>query len=214
MSDKFADIRRQYSDRGLTVGSMRSHPIDQFKQWFEHAIKHSDRDLANAMTLATADRQGRPSARIILLKHVDREGFVFYTNYNSRKGRELRENPMAALVFWWPSLERQVRASGTVEKLPTEWSDRYFASRPRASQLSAWASRQSREIERRNVLLERLRTYQEQYEGEEVPRPDYWGGYRLQPVEVEFWQGQPNRLHDRVSYEAVDGTWERRRLAP
>ncbi len=214
MNDDLFDLRHQYSDTGLTVEEMMDHPVDQFQEWFADAYKHSQRDLSNAMTLATADGSGAPSARVVLLKHVDRDGFVFYTNYESRKGRELSENPAAALVFWWPALERQVRVEGRVRRLSADASDRYFASRPRGSQLSAWVSRQSRVVEGREVLEKRLQGFAEKFRNDDVPRPEYWGGYCLEPAAVEFWQGQSNRLHDRVLYERGDEGWERRRLAP
>lgn len=214
MSKTVADIRRQYSERSLDPADMSAHPIDQFQEWFDVAAEHSARELPNAMTLATADKSGQPSARIVLLKHVDRTGFIFYTNYNSCKGKQLAENPAAALVFWWPTLERQVRIQGHVEKISPDASDDYFASRPRGSQLGAWASAQSSVIAGREVLLERMKAVEDEYAGEEVPRPPHWGGYRVRPERLEFWQGQPDRLHDRVLYEKSGDEWKRRVLAP
>jgi pyridoxamine 5'-phosphate oxidase len=173
------------------------------------------------MTLATASPDGTPSARVVLLKGVDERGFVFYSNYESQKGRELAQNPNAALVFWWEPLERQVRIKGTVERLPGDESTDYFHSRPRGSQLGAWASPQSHVIDSREVLEENLQEVQETYEDEEtIPRPSHWGGYVVRPREVEFWQGRPNRLHDRLRYrrtgegEGAGDGWTIERLAP
>jgi len=166
------------------------------------------------MTLATAGKAGRPSARIVLLKGVDERGFIFYTNYESRKGRELAENANAALAFYWPELERQVRASGTVSKLSREESDKYFQSRPRGHQLGAWVSTQSDVIANRGVLEKRLQQFEKRYP-DTVPLPPFWGGYILSPTEIEFWQGRPNRLHDRFRYtKQANGNWLIERLAP
>jgi len=170
----------------------------------------------NACTLATAGADARPSARVVLLKGFDAEGFSFFTNYDSRKGRELADNPQAAIVFWWPELERQVRIEGSVTPLSDGESEAYFRERPRGSQLGAWASAQSSEISSRSDLEDRLRQIDAEYAGRDVPRPPRWGGYRLAPVAMEFWQGRPDRLHDRLAYQRAggDATWHRRRLAP
>jgi pyridoxamine 5'-phosphate oxidase len=166
------------------------------------------------MTLATATPEGRPSARIVLLKGFDERGFVFYTSYEGRKGRELETNPTCALVFYWGELERQVRVEGRVSRIPEEESDEYFGSRPRGSQLGAWASEQSRPVEGRDALEERLRNLEAEYEGRELPRPPFWGGYRVEPEVMEFWQGRENRLHDRLVYRRSGGSWMRERLQP
>jgi pyridoxamine 5'-phosphate oxidase len=167
------------------------------------------------MTLATADADGFPTARVVLLKAVDGRGFQFFTNYESRKGAELAANPRAALAFLWIPLERQVRVRGTVERLTAEESDAYFATRPRGSQIGAWASRQSQPLERRGLLEQRWSDLEQMYAGREVPRPPHWGGYRVRPLEIEFWQGRENRLHDRLRYAAVPGGgWRVERLAP
>jgi len=169
----------------------------------------------NAMTLATVDKEGRPSARIVLLKGLDQRGFLFFTNYNSRKGCELEGNPQAALVFYWPELERQVTVAGEVCKVPPAESDSYFASRPRGSRIAAWASDQSEVVKDRAALEAKWKTFEERFPTEVVPRPPHWGGYVLNPGRVEFWQGRPNRLHDRFRYtRSADRSWKLERLSP
>ena len=208
-----ADLRRSYTLAGLRRADLSPDPIAQFNKWLQQAI---DAQLLEptAMTLATAGKAGRPSARIVLLKGVDERGFIFYTNYESRKGRELAENANAALAFYWPELERQVRASGTVSKLSREESDKYFQSRPRGHQLGAWVSTQSDVIANRGVLEERLQQFEKRYP-DTVPLPPFWGGYILSPTEIEFRQGRPNRLHDRFRYtKQANGNWLIERLAP
>lgn len=213
MSDFIADIRRDYTSEGLSEGALATDPISQFRQWFEEASRTEHHDV-NVMTLATADADGRPSARIVLLKGVD-DGFVFYTNYESHKGRELAENPNAAVVFWWPTLARQVRVEGSVEKVTAEESEAYFRSRPRGSRIGAIASPQSRVIESRALLAQQVTALEEEYkEREDIPRPDHWGGYRLRPVLVEFWQGRESRLHDRLQYRREGNAWIVERLGP
>ena len=189
-------------------------PIEQFRRWFEEALAAGLHE-PNAVTLATASSGGRPSARVVLLKGFDERGFVFYTNYEGRKGRELEENPHCALVFYWGELERQVRIEGPAGRVPGEESDAYYRSRPRGSRLGAWVSDQSRPVEVRVTLEERLRGLEDAYEGREVPRPSFWGGYRVEPEEVEFWQGRENRLHDRLLYRREsDQGWGIERLQP
>ena len=208
-----ADLRRSYTLAGLRRADLNPDPIAQFSKWLQQAI---DAQLLEptAMTLATAGKAGRPSARIVLLKGVDERGLIFYTNYESRKGRELAENSNAALAFYWPELERQVRANGTVSKLSRDESDKYFQSRPRGHQLGAWVSTQSDVIANRGVLEERLEQFEKRYP-DTVPLPPFWGGYILSPTEIEFWQGRPNRLHDRFRYSRQrDDRWLIERLAP
>lgn len=211
---RLADLRQEYASHVLDAEHAADDPIDQFKQWFQEALEAGVPE-PNAMTLATATPEGQPSARIVLLKDVGAKGFVFYSNYESRKGKELARNPQAALVFWWEPLERQVRIEGTVERIPEEESNAYFQRRPRGSQLGAWASPQSRVIESRDVLKKRLAEVKEEYgDGDPIPRPPQWGGFRLQPTAIEFWQGRPNRLHDRLHYRRNKDRWTLERLAP
>lgn len=215
MNDSLADERRDYAQRGLRKAELRADPFEQFALWFEEA-RAADIAEPTAMTLATASAAGHPSARMVLLKDVDAAGFIFFTNYESRKGRELAENPWAALVFWWGALERQVRIEGRVERLDPSASDLYHGRRPRGSRLSAWASPQSRVIEGRAVLEENWEAVAARFDGGEVPRPPHWGGFRLLPEAIEFWQGRPSRLHDRFRYHraAPDAPWHLDRLAP
>lgn len=190
------------------------NPITQFHRWFEQARAANVLQL-DAMALATATKDGKPSVRMVLLKSFDSEGFVFYTNYDSRKGKELALNPAAALVFHWPEVERQVRIEGLVEKVSPEESDAYFETRPRESQIGAHVSAQSEPIGSRGKLERRFEELQKQYEGRPIPRPSYWGGYRLKPTQIEFFQSRFARLNDRILYERQeDGTWSMKRLAP
>jgi pyridoxamine 5'-phosphate oxidase len=189
-------------------------PLKLFQRWFDDAIASGSR-LPESMTLATATEDGRPSARVVLLKQVDHNGFVFYTNYRSAKAKELENNPLAALVFYWVGLDRQVRIEGTVERVSAEESDEYFKTRPRDSQLGALASPQSEVIESREVLEKNFRELDKLYEDRPIDRPANWGGYRLKPDRIEFWQNRPGRLHDRILYERqADGSWTIKRLAP
>lgn len=207
-------LRRDYSLTGLDEADALADPFAQFQSWFADVLE-ADRHDPTAMTLATADREGRPSARIVLLKGYDERGFVFFTNYGSRKGRELEENPHAALVFYWPDFDRQVRVEGTVERATREESEEYFRSRPRGSRLGAWASPQSAVIAGREDLERRLREVEEKFLDGDVPPPDFWGGYRLRPEVIEFWQGRPSRLHDRLRYSRLpEGGWKIERLSP
>jgi pyridoxamine 5'-phosphate oxidase len=209
-----ADLRRDYTLAGLRRADLDADPIIQFQKWFQQALS-ARLSEPNAMTLATADKQGHPSARIVLLKAVDERGFTFFTNYLSRKGRELAENPNASLVFYWPELERQVSIAGTVSKVSREESARYFNSRPKGSRLAAWVSSQSEAIKDRAVLEEKLVQLTAQHPEEEVPLPPYWGGFCLFPNRIEFWQGRPNRLHDRFRYtRQANKGWVIERLSP
>lgn len=206
-------LRKEYTRAGLRESNADLDPIKQFRTWFDEALA-ADLHEPNAMTLATATRAGRPSARVVLLKGYDERGFVFYTNYEGRKGRELEENPYCALVFYWGELERQVRIEGRSSRLSEGDSDAYYGARPRGSRLSAWVSEQSRPVEGRGVLEERLRELEAKYEGREVPRPPFWGGYRVEPEAIEFWQGRENRLHDRLLYHRTENGWRMERLQP
>jgi pyridoxamine 5'-phosphate oxidase len=208
-----ADLRLNYTRQQLLETDIDPDPIQQFQIWFDQALK-ADIIEPNAMTIATATKEGIPSARIVLLKGVDERGFVFYTNYESRKGQELMANPQASLVFWWGALERQVRIEGTVEKVSDQETAAYFHSRPLGSQLGAWASAQSRVIPNREVLEQRLDDLTKQYEGQTIPRPMHWGGLRIIPHTVEFWQGRSSRLHDRLLYQRTESGWTIARLAP
>jgi len=211
--NEVAGIRRDYEGEELVESAVKDNPIDQFKVWFEKALS-SDLLDPNAMTLSTATKNGRPSSRIVLLKGIDDQGFRFYTNYGSRKGRELDENPQAALCFYWSELERQVRIEGKVEKVSREESETYFRQRPRLSQLGAWASKQSTEVHSRKELESNFKSVRQEFKDQDVPLPDFWGGYLLRPTRIEFWQGRKGRLHDRICYEKEGGEWEIFRLAP
>jgi pyridoxamine 5'-phosphate oxidase len=211
-----ADLRQEYARAELTRDHVTDDPIEQFRDWFDEALD-AELEEPNAMTLATAAPDGSPSARIVLLKGLDERGFHFYTNYDSRKGTELSQNPHAALTFLWKPLERQVRIEGAVERMPEDESTDYFHRRPRGAQLGAWASPQSRVIESRAELEQTLAEVKAKYEDhDKIPRPLHWGGYVVRPTQIEFWQGRPNRLHDRLRYRRPDeeSDWTLERLAP
>lgn len=208
-----ASLRKEYTRSGLHETDMNPDPIVQFNAWFEETLAAGLHE-PNAMIVATAAANGRPSARTVLLKGYDERGFVFYTNYEGRKARELDANPACALLFYWGELERQVRIEGCASRISNEESDAYFASRQRGSRLGAWASEQSRPVEDRSVLEERVRNLEAEYEGRGVPRPPFWGGYRVEPDTIEFWQGRENRLHDRLVYSRVGDDWRIDRLQP
>jgi len=209
-----AASRYDHIGKGLRRSDLDPNPIRQFASWFTAAIEAGIRDV-NAMSLATASRDGEPSVRIVLLKSFDQDGFVFFTNYESAKGKQLEENPHAALGFYWIELDRQIRINGKVEKTSREESQIYFHSRPVGSQLSAWASRQSSVIDARRVLDARTAEMTERFRNKPIPLPPHWGGYRLIPDMMEFWQGRPNRMHDRFRYSRqADGSWQIDRLSP
>jgi pyridoxamine 5'-phosphate oxidase len=207
-----ASLRQEYMRAGLSESDADRDPMRQFERWFEEALR-ANLPLPNAMTLATVSRDGLPAARVVLLKGVERGGFVFFTNYRSRKARELDALPQACLVFIWSDLERQVRVTGTVEKVDAAESDAYFVTRPLGARLSAWASEQSEKVASRSVLESAMAEAKARH-GDSPPRPPHWGGYRVMPAEIEFWQGRADRLHDRLLYTRSAGTWKIERLAP
>ncbi|MEY4380844.1 MAG: pyridoxamine 5-phosphate oxidase [Bacteroidota bacterium] len=225
MSSSIADIRKDYKLASLDEADVASNPIDQFTRWWNEAVS-SQIDEVNAMTLATANAAGTPSARIVLLKGYDANGFVFFTNYESDKAKNLAQNPKAAIIFFWKELERQIRIEGTVEKVSAADSDRYFNSRPAASRIGAWASPQSAVIENRLVIEQNVERYSSIFANDSIERPDHWGGYIVKPTSIEFWQGRSSRLHDRIRYTLetsaynastdtrIDANWNIERLAP
>ncbi|MBM3433061.1 MAG: pyridoxamine 5'-phosphate oxidase [Bacteroidetes bacterium] len=214
MNPSIADIRKTYAQAQLLESETTSDPMEQFEKWWQQAVQAAILEV-NAMTLATVGADGMPDARIVLLKGVDGQGFHFYTNYQSRKGQQLETHPQAALVLFWKELERQVRIKGRIERLPDAESDSYFHSRPRESQLGAVSSPQSAVIVDRKWLEERYRSVEASFEGKEITRPAHWGGYKLIPESIEFWQGRPGRMHDRLEYKKdPSGSWLRQRLAP
>lgn len=209
-----AEIRNEYSKASLDVSTIFDDPIKQFEKWFLEALEAKVHE-PNAMNLATINANNRPSSRIVLLKGIEQDKFLFYTNYQSIKGKELDHNPACALTFFWPELERQIRIEGFAERVDEKRSTEYFQSRPRGSQVGAWASPQSSIIESRTLLEERVNQIAKKFDGEEkLPKPNQWGGYEITPMVLEFWQGRPNRLHDRIQFSKIDNTWKIYRLAP
>jgi len=211
----YQNLRKEYRRNQLNECNLYSNPYKQFNEWFQDVLQEKIEE-PNAMTLATATKEGKPSARVVLLKEVDENGFIFYTNKESRKGQELKENPEAELLFYWFSQQRQVRISGTVELLSEQESQAYFQTRPLGSQLGAWASKQSQALENREQLEQAFHEAEEKYKGRLVPMPPYWGGYRVRPNRFEFWQGRSNRLHDRLVYslDEKNNKWLVQRLYP
>ncbi|MEJ7737819.1 MAG: pyridoxamine 5'-phosphate oxidase [Chitinophagaceae bacterium] len=209
-----ADLRKEYQLQSLSEKNVDTNPLHQFEKWWDEAILAKIEE-ANAMTLATASSDGIPSARIVLLKGFNERGFIFFTNYNSYKAQQVTENPRACLVFFWKELERQIRITGLVEKISDTANDEYFLGRPLASRVGAWASPQSQVIENREWLEANHHYFEQQFEGKFVSRPQHWGGYLVKPINIEFWQGRPGRLHDRIQYVLEqDGSWQIERLAP
>ncbi len=209
-----ASLRKEYSKAALDTQAVSQDPINQFTKWFDEAINAKVPE-PNAMNLATVNENGRPASRIVLLKGIEDNKFVFYTNHQSRKGKELDTNPACALTFFWPELERQVRIEGVASRTDEKRAEKYFQSRPRGSQLGAWASPQSTMISDRSLLEERVKKLEEKFKGQDIlPKPNQWGGYEIEPLMIEFWQGRPSRLHDRILYTKDDGVWKINRLAP
>jgi pyridoxamine 5'-phosphate oxidase len=205
-------VRKDYVKHVLEEADCLDNPIEMLENWLHEALKETED--ANAMTLTTVNAHGRPSSRVVLIRKLDERGIIFYTNYSSKKSIDLQENPSAAVNFFWPWLERQVRVEGEVEKLPEAESDAYFKTRPRESQIGAWASAQSEEMTSRDQLEKKVSELTHQFEGLEVPRPEFWGGYIIQPTMFEFWQGRASRLHDRIKYEPFENRWKFKRLFP
>jgi len=210
---QIADLRKEYRQQALSEKEADPDPIKQFEKWWGEAIRSQGEEI-NAMTLATCNSKGYPSARIVLLKGFSEEGFIFFTNYESKKGIELQQNPHACLVFFWKELERQIRIEGDVKKIDEAESDEYFSLRPPESRLSAWSSPQSRVINTRDVLDKNVDHYRRTFANGNIPRPEYWGGYIVKPSLIEFWQGRPSRLHDRLQYSLIEEGWHIDRLAP
>jgi pyridoxamine 5'-phosphate oxidase len=209
-----SEIRKEYTMASLELKTIDKNPIAQFEKWFKEALQAEVLE-PNAMTLSTVTEAGRPTARVVLLKGIEKNKFSFYTNYQSKKGKELEHNPACALTFFWPELERQVRIEGVSERLETAVSEAYFQSRPRGSQVGAWASPQSSIIKDREILEARVKEIEKRFEGKEIlPKPHQWGGYAVEPFEIEFWQGRASRLHDRIVYYKNEGEWVMHRLAP
>lgn len=211
--EDIAKIRKNYCFSALNESEIDTNPIIQFRKWFDQAV-HAQVNEPNAMHLATISNDGRPSGRVVLLKGLDDAGFSFYSNYQSNKGKELEHNPACCLTFFWPELERQVRIEGVTERLDEATSEKYFHSRPRGSQIGAWASPQSAVIKNRSILEERVSELEKKYGEGQIPKPKQWGGYLVKPFLIEFWQGRPDRLHDRIRYLLSEKNWEYRRLAP
>jgi len=209
-----SEIRKEYTKSTLDISTVHSDPVEQFKKWFDEAITSGIQE-PTAMNLATISESGTPSSRIVLLKGIEGGAFLFYSNYQSQKGKELEKNPACALTFFWPELERQVRITGVAEQINRDASEKYFQSRPRASQIGAWASPQSAVIANREILDLRVTDIEKKFEGKKVlPRPNQWGGFGVIPASIEFWQGRANRLHDRILFTLLSGGWKIVRLAP
>ena len=215
MAKDLSNYRKSYEKQELLESKCPENPIELFQKWFLNADTSDTVEETNAVTLSTIGKDGFPKSRVVLLKKYTREGFIFYTNYNSEKGKAIQENNHVCLSFFWPALEQQIIIKGKAEKLAENLSDGYFESRPDGSKLGAWASNQSEVVNSREELDENLKTYQQQFEGKEIPRPEHWGGFIVKPISIEFWQGRPNRMHDRILYTLMkDFSWKKERLAP
>lgn len=214
MSGNLSDYRKSYEKGALLEGSVPNNPLDLFKQWFNEVEIAGGVEETNAMTISTIGKDGFPKSRVVLLKSFSEQGFVFFTNYNSEKGKAILNNPKVSISFFWPNLERQVIIKGEAKKLLEEESESYFNQRPRGSQLGAWASEQSEPITSREVLSNRVAALEEEFKNKQIPKPPHWGGFRIVPLSIEFWQGRPNRLHDRMLYTITENTWSHIRLAP
>ncbi len=213
MTSRISNIRKDYTKDTIKLNDLDINPIYQFKKWFDNALKSNVLE-ANAMVLSTVTPEGMPQGRVLLLKDIDENGFTFFSNYNSSKGKDLSSNSMASMTFFWPELEQQIRISGSVDKIKYETSKAYFESRPRGSQISALASPQSQVIKSRGSLSKEVERLERTYEGKDIPMPSSWGGYLLKPVKIEFWQGRSSRLHDRFLYEKINEGWRILQLAP
>jgi len=213
INEQIYRLRTEYSQKELLESEVNKDPVRQFEKWMQDAL-NADVMEPHAMTLTTVNKDGKPSSRIVLLRDFGMDGFVFYTNYNSKKGRDIMDNPNVAMNFFWPQVERQVRLEGVLEKVEGKISDEYFKSRPRESKIGAWVSEQSQEINDRSFLEEKFISLSQKYPGEEIPRPSYWGGYVMKPTFMEFWQGRPGRMHDRISYLLKGSNWLIHRLSP
>ena len=206
-------VRREFADQPLNLEAVNEDPYEFFEKWFDEAVGAEVLD-PYAMNLATVNKQGRPGVCVVYMRDITNKGLVFYTNYNSRKGLDLEENPAVSVNFFWVELDRQIRFTGVVEKVSDNLSDEYFAQRPRPSQISAWASDKSKAIDDREYLDKQYKVYEEKFKDKTVPRPSHWGGYRIKPDAIEFWQGRPNRLHDRIVFYKSNDAWTKKRLAP
>lgn len=207
------NLRSDFAGKELSKIDVDSNPFEQFRTWFDEGVKAEVNEL-QAMVVTSVSAEGWPSSRVVYLREIDDDGFVFYTNYNSDKGQDFSANPKMSFTFFWPELARQLHVQGSIEKISAERSDNYFASRPRLSQIGAWASEQSESLENRNELELKVEEFTKRFEDQEVPRPPHWGGFKITPRAFEFWQGRPNRLHDRMKYRIVDGQWTVDRVSP
>ena len=213
MNRDYHELRENYKQTDLKADDLAKNPLDQFKVWFDEAIDNKIKD-SNAISLSTLDKNGDIHSRIVLIKEIRKEGFIFYTNYESHKAKQIESHPQVGVNIFWRDLERQIRLNATVEKISETDSDNYFSKRPRDSQLGAWTSHQSEKLQNKEELMQKFKVLEEKYKDKNIPRPDFWGGYIIKPYRYEFWQGAPSRLHDRFVYELVDQNWSMKRLSP